>query len=324
MTPGQQFDLNSFLAPYGFSGDDLYVFLAAIATFFTVIIVGRSFIQRNSFASRIKLLNERRQALKDEISAPKHRNKINQETVDTLRALLMRFNLLKKSQTSNIAQFLTAAGIRNKDAVVIYVFFQLVTPIVASILCLLVVDLDTAMKWSYPLGAFYISSKLPSIYIDRVRGKRYHAIQRALADTLDLLMICAEAGLSLAQGLDRVARELKYAYPEMADELSLTSIELSFQPDRQKTLNNLAQRVKLQEVKGIVNVLIQTEKYGTPVAQALRTLAAEFRTQRMLRAEQKAARLPAIMTIPMILFILPTLFIVVIAPAVISLSDTMK
>src|SRR5262249_23731689 len=127
---------------------------------------------------------------------------------------------------------------------------------------------------------------------------------------------------SLTASLDRVSRELGSVYPEMAEELSLTSIELSFLPDRKKALGNLAERVDIPEIRGIAGVLIQTEKYGTPVSQALRVLAAEFRTQRMLRAEQKAARLPAIMTIPMILFILPTLFVVILTPAIFRVLET--
>ncbi|MCH2548318.1 MAG: type II secretion system F family protein, partial [Alphaproteobacteria bacterium] len=217
---------------------------------------------------------------------------------------------------------------RSKDAIYIFSFFKLNLPFIYVAASLIYVvtameDNPAMWKWLIPVVAIYLGMRLPEFYVDRKRKKRYIMIQRALADTLDLLMICAEAGLSLAQGLERVSKELKNAYPEMADELGLTSIELSFQPDRQKTLNALAKRIQLQEVKGIVNVLIQTEKYGTPIAQALRTLSAEFRTQRMLRAEQKAARLPAIMTVPMIVFILPTLFIVVIAPAAIGLLNTM-
>jgi len=173
------------------------------------------------------------------------------------------------------------------------------------------------------LGAAYFGLKFPGIMVVNKRNKRYYAIQKSLSDTLDLLMICAEAGLSLAAALDRVARELSTTYPEMAEELSLTSIELGFLPDRKKALTNFAERVDMPEVRGIAGVLVQTEKYGTPIAQALRALASEFREQRMLRAEQKAARLPAIMTVPMIIFILPTLFIVVLAPALIKLSRTM-
>ena len=119
-------------------------------------------------------------------------------------------------------------------------------------------------------------------------------------------------------GVDRVARELGRMNPELAEEFSLTSVELGFLPDRSQALRHLAERTGLKEIRGFVNVIAQTEKYGTPVAQALRVLAKEFRTERMLRAEQKAARLPAMMTVPMIVFILPTLFIIVMAPAVIS------
>ena len=177
-------------------------------------------------------------------------------------------------------------------------------------------------KWLVILMMAYLGAKLPSIMAHNARTKRYGVIQKGLPDGLDLMMICAEAGLSLSASLDRVSRELNLPYPELAEELGTTSIELGFLPDRKKALTNLAERVNMQEVRGIVSVLIQTEKYGTPVSQALRVLSAEFRMQRMLRAEQKAARLPAIMTVPMIVFILPTLFVVIIAPAVIKLLGT--
>ena len=321
--------LNSFLGGYGIVLGDIYVFIAAIAAFMTVFIVGNSLIVRNRFQSRIKILQERRKALKDEITGPKRRNKRQQETVNFMRRVVVRFQLLKKGQVHELVNELVTAGIRNKDAIYIFAFFKTLTPIVFLGLALLLTPISlggdpTIPQWHLlvPILAAYAGLKLPSYYVSKKRKARYYNIQKGLADTLDLLMICAEAGLSLAQGLDRVARELQLPYPDMADELALTSIELSFQPDRQKTLNGLAQRVMLPEIKGIVNVLIQTEKYGTPIAQALRTLSSEFRTQRMLRAEQKAARLPAIMTIPMILFILPTLFIVVIAPAAIDLIMT--
>jgi tight adherence protein C len=326
MTPGQRFNFDIFLAPYGLSANDFYTFLAAMAAFFTVMAVGRTLIVRNTFSSRVKLLQERRNTLRNELSGPKRRRK-REETVNFMRHIVNRLHLVQKGHMSDLTNQLVSAGMRSKDAIYIFTFFRFALPIMLTILavCYLLFFLEDAKfhHWLLPLFTLYIGYRLPDFVVDYKRKKRYVLIQRALADTLDLLMICAEAGLSLAQGLERVSRELKNAYPEMADELALTSIELSFQPDRQKTLNGLAQRVQLSEVKGIVNVLIQTEKYGTPIAQALRTLSAEFRTQRMLRAEQKAARLPAIMTVPMIIFILPTLFIVVIAPAAIQLMGTM-
>lgn len=328
MTPGQQFNLNALLAPLGLGAQDFYVFLAAIAAFLTVLAIGGSLIERSSFSSRIKLLQERRKDLQSSMVGPRRRRRQYTETIHLMRRIVNRLHLISKDQVAELNAQLVTAGIRKKDAIYIFTFSKLAAPLILGpaglAYVLLFMDANPALwKWGIPLLGVYLGLRLPDYVVSRIRKKRYIAIQRALADTLDLLMICAEAGLSLAQGLERVSRELKNAYPEMADELGLTSIELSFQPDRQKTLNGLAQRVQLPEVKGIVNVLIQTEKYGTPIAQALRTLSQEFRTQRMLRAEQKAARLPAIMTIPMILFILPTLFIVVIAPAAINLLNNM-
>ncbi len=328
MQPGQPSSMNALFAQVGLSAQDAYTFLAAIGAFFTVVLVGRALMPK-TVSARIHVIEERRQTLKQEVTAPrKRRRKVNEDTLNFIRLVVKKLQLLKKGQTRELSKFLISAGIRHPDAVMIFAFAQLACPILFFGVSLLLIDIgqilsgEITWKAFIPLVALFIGTKAPSLFVKNRRDKRYVLIQRSLADTLDLLMICAEAGLSLAQSLDRVAKELQHAYPEMAEELSITSIELSFQPDRQKTLSGLAQRVQLQEVKGIVNVLIQTEKYGTPIAQALRTLSAEFRTQRMLRAEQKAARLPAIMTVPMIIFILPTLFIVVMAPAIIGLMDT--
>src|SRR5438309_823154 len=152
--------------------------------------------------------------------------------------------------------------------------------------------------------------------------KRSHAIRKGLPDALDLLVICAEAGLTVDAAFGRVARELGKAYPELGDEFGLTAIELGFLNERRNAFENLADRVDLEAVRGVVTTMIQTEKYGTPLASALRVLSAEFRHQRMMRAEEKAARLPAIMTVPLILFILPTLFVVILGPASCSINDS--
>jgi tight adherence protein C len=144
-----------------------------------------------------------------------------------------------------------------------------------------------------------------------------------LPDALDLLVICAEAGLTVDAAFNRVAKELGKAYPELGDEFGLTAIELGFLSERRQAFENLATRVDLEAIRGVVTTMIQTEKYGTPLASALRVLSAEFRNERMMRAEEKAARLPAIMTVPLILFILPTLFIVILGPAACSISDNL-
>jgi tight adherence protein C len=168
------------------------------------------------------------------------------------------------------------------------------------------------------LGGVY----LPMLLLKNCIQKRQQAIHKALPDALDLFVICAEAGLSLDGTVTRVAREIGASSVELADELGLAAVELGFLPDRREALLNLSRRVATPQVRGLVNTLAQTEKYGTPLAQALRVLATEFRETRMMKAEEKAARLPATLTIPMILFILPPLFIVLIGPAIIQVLST--
>ncbi len=194
----------------------------------------------------------------------------------------------------------------------------------------LVYGTDMFSDWSplkaYGLvaGSFILSYKAPDLYLKNKIDNRSKAIQKGLPDALDLLVICAEAGLTVDAAFGRVARELGRAYPELGDEFTLTAIELGFLAERRQAFENLARRVALDAVKGVVTTMIQTEKYGTPLASALRVLSAEFRNERMMRAEEKAARLPAIMTIPLILFILPTLFVVILGPAACSISDAFK
>jgi tight adherence protein C len=166
------------------------------------------------------------------------------------------------------------------------------------------------------------SYKAPDLWLSNKVKKRSHAVRKGLPDALDLLVICAEAGLTVDAAFGRVARELGKAYPELGDECGLTAIELGFLNERRQAFENLATRVDLEAVRGVVTTMIQTEKYGTPLASALRVLSAEFRNDRMMRAEEKAARLPAIMTVPLILFILPTLFIVILGPAACSIKDS--
>jgi tight adherence protein C len=180
----------------------------------------------------------------------------------------------------------------------------------------------TPLKRFMLIAASLIGSyKAPDIFLSNKITKRSKEIQKGLPDALDLLVICAEAGLTVDASFHRVARELGKAYPELGDEFALTAIELGFLAERRQAFENLAARVKLDAVKGVVTTMIQTEKYGTPLASALRVLSAEFRNERMMRAEEKAARLPAIMTVPLILFILPVLFVVILGPAACAISD---
>jgi hypothetical protein len=162
----------------------------------------------------------------------------------------------------------------------------------------------------------------PSTVLRNITARRVGRMQKGLPDALDLMVICAEAGLSLDATLNRISRELEASWPELAEEFGITAAELTFLPDRRQAFDNLNARTNMASIRGVVNTLLQTAKFGTPLANSLRVLAAEFRDARMIRAEEKAARLPALLTVPLILFILPTLFIVLLGPAALGIIDT--
>ena len=235
--------------------------------------------------------------------------------------------MLQDDQLKDVQTRLAQAGIRSKDLAVAVIFGRMILPIViGGLAAILLYGVGINPEWG-PMKRFFafavpllLAYKAPDLYINNKVQKRSAAIRKGLPDAIDLLVICAEAGLTVDAAFARVARELGKAYPELGDEFQLTAIELSFLTERRMAFENLASRVKLDAVKGVVTTMIQTEKYGTPLASALRVLSAEFRHERMMRAEEKAARLPAIMTVPLILFILPTLFVVILGPAACSIS----
>lgn len=285
------------------------------------------------YGSRMRAIVERRAELKGELTkARRRRKRQNVGTMNMMRNVVAQLKLLQQHQVDTLQRKLIHAGYRSKDAIIVFAFAKLVMPFVGLVVGILAsgidwgrpFDTDQALGWLILLGAGYLGARMPEIIVSNSKQKRNAAIRKGLPDALDLMMICAEAGLSLTASLDRVARELARVAPQLAEEFSLTSVELGFLPDRATALKNLADRVDIKEVRGFVNVIAQTEKYGTPIAQALRVLSNEYRTERMLRAEQKAARLPALMTVPMIVFILPTMFIIVMAPAVIGVMDNWK
>jgi len=288
---------------------------------------------RDPMAGRVKALNDRREQLKAGIvvSSGKRRAKLTQknETTDRMRSFLSSLRVLQDTQLKAAQGKLVQAGIRSKDAAVAVIFGRMFLPIVIGGGVAIAVygfgwkaDWSAMKKFFLIAGALIGSYKAPDIFVANKIKKRSDAIRKGLPDALDLLVICAEAGLTVDAAFHRVARELGKAYPELGDEFALTAIELGFLTERRMAFENLSHRVALDAVRGVVTTMIQTEKYGTPLASALRVLSAEFRNERMMRAEEKAARLPAIMTVPLILFILPVLFVVILGPAACSISDT--
>jgi tight adherence protein C len=247
-----------------------------------------------------------------------------------MKTMLSSMKVLQDSQVKAAQRKLLQAGIRSKEWAVAVIFGRMVLPIVFGGMAVFwVYGTDGFADWSplkkYGLVAvtFILSYKAPDIFLTNKIKKRTDLIRKGLPDALDLLVICAEAGLTVDAAFHRVARELGRAYPELGEEFTLTAIELGFLTDRRQAFENLAMRVDLDAVKGVTTTMVQTEKYGTPLASALRVLSAEFRNERMMRAEEKAARLPAIMTVPLILFILPVLFVVILGPAACSIKDAL-
>jgi tight adherence protein C len=306
--------------------------LMGIAAAAVMLAIYAAITVRDPMAKRVKSLNDRRDELKAGIitvNAKKRQSIVRRnDTTDSIKTFLESLKVLQDSQLKVIQQKLAQAGIRKKEWAVAVVLGRMIFPIVlGAIFAVLIYWVNYFPLWSdfkkFALfaGSVGLGYKGPDIWIANLVGKRTKEIRKGLPDALDLLVICAEAGLTVDAAFGRVARELGRAYPELGDEFALTAIELSFLTERRHAFQNLAYRVNLESVKGVVTTMIQTERYGTPLASALRVLSAEFRNERMMRAEEKAARLPAIMTIPLILFILPTLFIVILGPAACSISD---
>ncbi|MDG1286369.1 MAG: type II secretion system F family protein [Rickettsiales bacterium] len=332
MTPGKSLTLSNIL-PNGITVDDFYITLTAVAAFIIVWSLGVTIGKRDKVQPRLKAIHSRREELKAAYLAPKEDSKATDQhktPPNWMKQMVDKLANLKGDQIAKLNQRLIQAGNHSKGAATVFMFTKLVTPFIGLAIGFLVAkidwsnafSIDQAANWLGVIICGYLGAVLPDLLLYNKRQKRYGEIRIALPDTLDLMLICAEAGLSLSAALDRVTRELGNAYPEMADELGYTSVEIGFLPERSLALTHLAHRVDIQEIRGIVNVLQQTEKYGTPIGQALRVLSKEFRTERMLRAEQKAAQLPAIMTIPLILFILPTLFVIVLTPAIIGILNS--
>ncbi len=308
--------------------------LTAVATFAVLVAIYAGTTVRDPMAKRVKALNERREQLKAGIVATTSKRRRNitgrNETADKVRTLLGSLRMLQDEQVKKAQKKLMQAGIRTKDLAFVVIFARFVLPVVIGGTTVVGVymldwlpDWGAFKKYALVAGSLIGSYKAPDLFLKNRIQKRTNAIRKGLPDALDLLVICAEAGLTVDAAFNRVARELGKAYPELGDEFALTSIELGFLTDRRTASENLAARIDLESIRGVVTTMIQTEKYGTPLASALRVLSAEFRNERMMRAEEKAARLPEIMTVPLILFILPTLFVVILGPAACKISDNL-
>ena len=322
----QDFAIADWL-PAGVRLDDAITVLAGLAVLSTVLAMWQVLRPNNAFERRLEEIVERKETLRQGALAVR-RNRQRTTAVGLMRETVTRLNLLRSKHAAEARDMLAQAGIRSRDAMVGYLFARVSLPFLFGIALLAdsnvfhLLPTPPALGFLPPVAGLLLGFYAPTIYLKNAAAKRAKSIQLALPDGLDLMVICAEAGLSLDATLGRVSRELGNGSPELAEELAITAAELTFLPDRRMAFENLNARTSSDGIRAVVNTLQQTAKFGTPLAQSLRVLAAEMRGARMTRAEEKAARLPALLTVPMIIFILPTLFIVLLGPAGIGIIDT--
>jgi tight adherence protein C len=314
--------------PEGVTPEDVVTLLAGISAFLTVFAVWFGLLVPQQNTRRVRELAQRREQLRSGVIGPTRR-KNRQGSTSFMRRVVTSLNLQRSQRAEMITGKLAQAGWRSNDALVRYLFFKATLPLVFGTLAVIVLyglnlyTMAAPLKMLATAGAVLFGFMGPDILIKNAIQKRQKALRRGLPDALDLMVICAEAGLSLDAMLKRVSEEFAQSCPELAEELQLTSLEVGFLPDRRQALQNFINRTNLPGIRGVVNALIQSDKYGTPLATSLRVLSHEFREERMLKAEEKAARLPAMLTVPMILFILPPLFIVLIGPAILRVGDAL-
>lgn len=317
------------LLPPGMSVEDLLVVMSSLSVLVSILAVWFAFLHKDVAAQRARQIATQRRDMRATMMAPQRRQ-TQQRSMTAMRGVVEALRLLRSSQTNKVSLKLTRAGWRTKDALVRFFFAKFALPFIGGGIALFMLygldayNMTPLWKAASALGATLFGAYLPDIMVYNAAQKRREAIRKSLPDALDLMVICAEAGLSLDATLMRVAEEMRKTAPELSDEFSLTGLELGFLPDRRTAMQNLAKRTDLTVLRGMVGTLLQAERYGTPLAQSLRVLSAESREERAMKAEEKAARLPALLTVPMIVFILPPLFVVLIGPAALRTIDALS
>jgi tight adherence protein C len=305
--------------------------LTAIATIATVMTLASPFLNSDSLDKRMKSVSSERERIRQReraLAKSQQVKGLRHEHKAFMKEIVEKFSLSKWLNTEDSKMKLASAGFRGPQAEVAFLFFRLVTPIAfffaAGFYSYFLGNPETSglMKMATVIGATYLGIKAPELFISNTIQNRQISMRRAFPDALDLMLICVESGMSIEHAFRKVGQEMGSQSIPLAEEFALATAELSYLPDRRMAYTNLAARTGLEGVKQIATVLIQAEKYGTPLGQALRITAQESRDSRMLEAEKKAAALPPKLTVPMIVFFLPVLMVVVMAPAAIQVMQS--
>ena len=306
----------------------LTVVFAALAAAATVLTLAMPFVFADPLDKRMKAValerDKIRQRERERMAAEQQKITLRQSPKQYMQAIVDKFDLKRWVGQEEARLKLVQAGYRGQAPYVTYLFFRMVTPVVAFFATMfyvfLVLDFQqpATIKLGICIAAAYTGMHLPLMLLKNKIQRRQLSIKRAFPDTLDLLLICVESGMSIESALRKVSDEIGSQSIALAEELTLTMAELSFLQDRRQAYENLAKRTDLEGVRSVCMALQQAERYGTPLANMLRVMAQENRDMRMSEAEKKAAGLPPKLTVPMILFFLPVLFVVILGPAVIK------
>jgi tight adherence protein C len=306
----------------------LLALVGGFAVMVTIMTVAAPLLEGSMLGKRMKTVAIERDKIRarerDRLARQKEKVSLRQEPKAFMRDIVERFKLGDWLGTENAKKQLTMAGFRGPQAEIGFLFFRLVTPIGLFLFALFYVFVINDfgqpffMRIGIALGGAYVGIKAPEIYLSNAIAKRQLSMRRAFPDALDLMLICVESGMSIELAFRKVSTEIGGQSVPLAEEFALCTAELSYLSERRQAYENLAARTGLESVKSVCTALIQAERYGTPLGTALRTLAQESRDQRMNEAEKKAAALPPKLTVPMILFFLPVLFVVILVPALIQ------
>ncbi|CAA2107773.1 hypothetical protein MBUL_04328 [Methylobacterium bullatum] len=300
--------------------------LAGVAAAATAFALLQPLLEPDKLNKRMKLIGDEREELRRrERDRLNNRSTLRVAPKAYMKRVVDQFNLSRWLGTETARQQLVMAGYRSPGAETGFLFFRMVTPIAVGLAAIFylfvlkVLDYSVTVRLMMVIAALLLGIKAPELYLLNATKKRQSEIQTAWPDALDLALICVESGMSVEHAIRRVSIETVTQSVALAEELAVTAAELSYLPDRRMAFENLGNRVGLDAVKAVTTALIQAERYGTPVGQALRVLSQESRDQRMNAAEKKAAALPPKLTVPMILFFLPVLFVVILTPAIIQI-----
>ena len=306
----------------------LTMVLAAVAAAATVLTFAMPLVFADPLEKRMRAValerEKIRQRERERMQQAQQKISLRQSPKQYVQAIVDRFNLTKWVGQEEARLKLVQAGYRGQAPYVTYLFFRMVTPaamfLFSAVYIFVVIDLNqpTMVKVGLCIAATYVGMQLPLLFLKNRIARRQLSIKRAFPDTLDLLLICVESGMSIEAAFKKVSDEIGTQSVALAEELMLTTAELSYLPDRRQAYENLAKRTDLDGVKSVCMSLQQAERYGTPLAGSLRVMAQENRDMRMSEAEKKAAGLPPKLTVPMILFFLPVLFVVILGPAAIK------